>query len=671
MTYNAGFATLSVIPSLRGFSAAMDGQLQAPMARAGQQAGETAGNSFHSSFLGKVGTAAKVAGATLIAGLGAAGVAAGVWGLKTAAANEQAQIAFEGMLGSAEEAQGFIAQMKDFAARTPFELPGLQTAARQLLGVGFSVEKVLPTLDTIGNVASALGVSSDGITSVVRALGQMRGKGKASAEELQQISEALPGFSAIGAIAKKMGISTADAFDLMAKGAIPADDAIQAVLDGMADFPGAAGAMERQGKTLNGLMSTLGDTLSQGLASAVQPFLPSLKRVVEGATSFIGDMSAAFERGGLGEVWNELRRKWDQAWPETIQPALGTLWNNLTTWIGDRARELPGQALGLARGLIDWAGGIWEGTPDSPGLKTKLGEAWDNFTAWIETQRQELPGKVAGLREAFTGWASGVWDGEAGGGGPSSPGMRQQLDSAFGNLGSWIDGQRPALEDNVRNAWPQAMANGLGTLWDNLANATVAALNSFSSWLDNGGAEGLINAGINIAKGVAYGAYQLATFLEQAFVDTIVRFGQWVIENGPRLFGAFFQLGQSLGRFISNGLENALGNLGAGAVKGLINSIPIVGPLAQLSGITDLFRANGGPVAAGRPHIVGEEGPEWFVPKVAGTILPNGVAPQVDSPVGRGGMTVGDIIIGRSEDRKIAKDVVFELRAASLTGLAA
>jgi tape measure domain-containing protein len=40
-----------------------------------------------------------------------------------------------------------------------------------------------------------------------------------------------------------------------------------------------------------------------------------------------------------------------------------------------------------------------------------------------------------------------------------------------------------------------------------------------------------------------------------------------------------------------------------------------------------LFRAEGGPVAGGQPYIVGEHGPEWFVPNRSGTVLPNGMAP--------------------------------------------
>lgn len=36
------------------------------------------------------------------------------------------------------------------------------------------------------------------------------------------------------------------------------------------------------------------------------------------------------------------------------------------------------------------------------------------------------------------------------------------------------------------------------------------------------------------------------------------------------------------------------------------------------------FRANGGPVSAGRSYVVGERGPEWFVPNQSGSIVPGG-----------------------------------------------
>lgn len=63
----------------------------------------------------------------------------------------------------------------------------------------------------------------------------------------------------------------------------------------------------------------------------------------------------------------------------------------------------------------------------------------------------------------------------------------------------------------------------------------------------------------------------------------------------------------------------------AGTLMGLSNIF--IGLGSTLIGGGKLFRAAGGPVAANSPYIVGERGPEWFVPSRAGTVLPNGVGP--------------------------------------------
>lgn len=47
-------------------------------------------------------------------------------------------------------------------------------------------------------------------------------------------------------------------------------------------------------------------------------------------------------------------------------------------------------------------------------------------------------------------------------------------------------------------------------------------------------------------------------------------------------------------------------------------------------------RADGGPVQAGRPYLVGERGPEIVVPRQSGTVLPNGTAPA--------GVTINNIV---------------------------
>lgn len=46
-------------------------------------------------------------------------------------------------------------------------------------------------------------------------------------------------------------------------------------------------------------------------------------------------------------------------------------------------------------------------------------------------------------------------------------------------------------------------------------------------------------------------------------------------------------------------------------------------PLKNLPLVGGFFKASGGPVAAGSPYVVGEQGPELFIPGASGTIVPN------------------------------------------------
>jgi hypothetical protein len=102
------------------------------------------------------GLTAPIRGAsTILAGYGitagtvftGAGVAAVGLGVKFAASQEQAQVAFTTMLGSARQAQQFVAQLQDFAAKTPFDLPSVTIGAQRLMAFGFAAKDVLPNND--------------------------------------------------------------------------------------------------------------------------------------------------------------------------------------------------------------------------------------------------------------------------------------------------------------------------------------------------------------------------------------------------------------------------------------------------------------------------------------------------------------------------------------------
>lgn len=194
-----------------------------------------------------------------LAVIGTALVAAGLKSIQMAGNLEQTKIAFTTMLGSAEAADAFIRQLYDFAAKTPFEIEGLTTAARQLLAFGFQAQEIIPMMEAIGNAVSGLGGGAFEIERVTRALGQMQAKGKVSAEEMMQLAEL--GIPVWDILAEKIGVSIPEAMDKASKGGISAAEGINALLEGMNErFPDM---MEKQSETLLGIWSNLEDNIAQ------------------------------------------------------------------------------------------------------------------------------------------------------------------------------------------------------------------------------------------------------------------------------------------------------------------------------------------------------------------------------------------------------------------------
>lgn len=209
----------------------------------------------------------------LLAGSAAAAVAA--FGLQAAGSLEQTQVAFSGLLGSAEEADSFIRDMQQFAATTPFEMPGIVKASQQMLALGASTDETLARMKVIGGaIATSGAITQESVDRVVRALAQIQGKGRLASEELNQINEVIPSLQRVQVytlIGEAMGKSVPQVQALADQGLIPADVALKAIYQQMLLMPGATEAMARQSETLLGRLSTLRDTARQAAAQGFAP----------------------------------------------------------------------------------------------------------------------------------------------------------------------------------------------------------------------------------------------------------------------------------------------------------------------------------------------------------------------------------------------------------------
>jgi hypothetical protein len=120
------------------------------------------------------------------------------------------------------------------------------------------------------------------------------------------------------------------------------------------------------------------------------------------------------------------------------------------------------------------------------------------------------------------------------------------------------------------------------------------------------------NAIWNFIKGMAAKLGRAARNAMMAIVNWIKRAAVWAY-NAAKHLGSEIKKGvvdgmKGLGHAVTNELDPL-----HGLHKWVQNKLHLPG-----------LRAKGGPVFAGHPYIVGEKGPEWFVPRSSGTIIPHG-----------------------------------------------
>jgi tape measure domain-containing protein len=205
-------------------------------------------------------------------------------GFQTAAGMEQAGIAFSTLLHSTSQAQSFLGQLKTFAARTPFEIPGLIDASRQLLGVGMKAKDVIPTLTAYGDASGALGISQDGFNHIMLATTQAMSAGTLHAGDLLQMTEA--GLPVWKLLSEALHKPVAALKDMSEKGKLISADVLPKLQAQMEKDYG--GAMGKQAMTLSGLWSTLMDTMHQGEADALIPMEPLMRGLIPKAADIMG-----------------------------------------------------------------------------------------------------------------------------------------------------------------------------------------------------------------------------------------------------------------------------------------------------------------------------------------------------------------------------------------------
>lgn len=226
-----------------------------------------------------------------LVGAAAAGtVYAGVLGVKAANSAEQAMVSFKVLLKSTEAAKDMLGNLQQFAGSTPFTFPEVRQGAQQMLAYGFAARDIVPMLRIVGDAASAAPQGmTQGLESITRALGQMKSKGKVSAQEMMQLTEA--GQNAWEFLAKGIGKTVADTQKLVEDGVVNSATGIKAILSGMQSQTG--GLMAEQSKTLTGMLSNVSDALDRTLGKIAADTMEALN--VKGIMGSVTDMLTSLD----------------------------------------------------------------------------------------------------------------------------------------------------------------------------------------------------------------------------------------------------------------------------------------------------------------------------------------------------------------------------------------
>jgi tape measure domain-containing protein len=168
---------------------------------------------------------------------------------------EQYRTAFANMVGGIEAANQQIEQTTQFAIKTPFNVDELLHYQQMLSAVGVQAQDLIPLLRDVGDAVAAAGGGTDEMGKAVLAVSQIIARGKVSAQEINQLSNA--NVTGWRILADFLGVTQAEVMKMSEEGMITAD----IFLDAFHEFASTnyAGMMERQARTFLGLMSNIRD----------------------------------------------------------------------------------------------------------------------------------------------------------------------------------------------------------------------------------------------------------------------------------------------------------------------------------------------------------------------------------------------------------------------------
>ena len=249
---------------------------------------------------------------------------------------EQYQTALTNMLGSSQAAEQALENIKQDAAKTPFDTAGLVKANELLISTGVDADSSRKVILALGDAVSATGGGNDELSRMAQNLQQIRNAGQATSADIKQFAYA--GIDVYGLLADYTGKTTAEVQNMT----VTYDD-LTAALEKAADEGGRYyGSMSTQSETLNGQWSTLTDNATQLAGLMTGDLTDGVKTVVGNLNDLTVAATEAYKTDGWVGLATEIA---------SLNPLISGVINEMSA-LGDHLAGIAKNAISI---LDQWS----------------------------------------------------------------------------------------------------------------------------------------------------------------------------------------------------------------------------------------------------------------------------------------------------------------------------
>lgn len=197
---------------------------------------------------------------------------------------QQLEISLETILSNKEKADKLMAEVVEFAAKTPFNLADVATGTKQLLAYGSQASNVIDELKMIGDVASG---TSQPIGDLIYLYGTLQTQGRAFAMDIRQFTGR--GVPMLEELSKVLKVSVSEVNDMISAGKVGFPQIQEAFKNMTSEGGKFFNLTSRNAESLTGLLSNMQDAWQSVLNNEGKKSQGLLSSGIKGITGELQD----------------------------------------------------------------------------------------------------------------------------------------------------------------------------------------------------------------------------------------------------------------------------------------------------------------------------------------------------------------------------------------------